>query len=274
MDLKKVKEQLEKVPKEARASLPAEVQEVLGHLDGIVGDWTKKSQAASETAKQLEELKAKLDEYEKAIQYQNTLLDQWERYYKALPEGLRDQPQELSKLVETAGKKLRTELQEDEEDQPIWQRKDFQEHFNRTLSEALGKHIEPKIKELSSAYDQRLMGLGQYIVGLMKVMKTDPEADFDQIIKVTQEKGIMDPLQAYSTAYADKLLEREVEKRLQARLEEERQKAPPVEGSVPGAPPVVRIFKPTEAPKSWEEAEEAAMRLDVSKYLSQQGSSG
>jgi hypothetical protein len=271
MDLKKVKELLEKVGSDARAALPKEIQEVLGHLDGIVGDWTKKSQEYASTVKNLEAAQARVKDLEEGVKYQNGLLDSWEAYYKALPEGLRDKPEELNRVVARASRRSTQAASDDlEEDEvPIWQRKEFQEHLNKSLTDAFGRHLEPKFKTIEESTTKNIAGLGQYIVGLMRVMKTDPEADFDTILKVTQEKGISDPMAAYQHAYADKLLDREVEKRLAARLEEERKKAPPVEGFAPGAPPEFRVFKPDKAPRTWEEAEASALQFDASKFLAE-----
>jgi hypothetical protein len=260
MDLKKAKELLEQLDEEQRKALPEPIQEVLSHLDGIVADYTKKGQSFSEAEKKLQEM-------EQQMQQMNMYLNQWEAWYNAVSEAVPreylEDPRKLQEVIKgTEGpSQPRSPDIADDDDVPVWERPEFRQYFEQSLTDSLSKTVEPKINEIRTETARQIAGLANYLLGIVDVVRKDPEAEIEDILKVSHEKGLLDPRRAYEEAYGEKLFQKKLEEEVKKRLEEERNAKPPVSPGTGGIPPEVAVFKPSsEKPLSWEEAEAEVLK--------------
>jgi len=185
-----------------------------------------------------EERKALLQKVE-MLQAQIAELDagltEWEDTY------IKHKPEIDAVLTGKGGQPERGKKLKSDEDEGVWEGK-----FNQLVT-AINKAGEGIEKRISKA--ERMLHLSMQLNDLYR---KNPQMDGDKVLDAAIKAGDPDLDRAYQTAYHDDILNQEVDKRLQPRVQEELQKRTTNVETGSGATPL-KFEIPKEASKNWTE---------------------
>ena len=117
--------------------------------------------------------------------------------------------------------------------------------------------------QAAQEYDKKLAEMGKMLdlsMQLGDLYRGHPDIDGKKVLKTAIDKGYASLDDAYSVAYRDEILNKEVDKRLSTRMEEEKKKMES-EKMETGANVLPTHFElPKEAPKSFSEAAKETLK--------------
>jgi hypothetical protein len=232
-------------------SLPPELQSLYKEMQA---DYTRKATELAEQRKQGEQERQRYEEQLKTYGGMEQELQHWRQWYEhisANPEALRGGQQDSGVL---------SDMEEgdnyvDPSDRTVQQVTTLQ----KTIDE-LKQQFE-SVQGTINATSDRTGRMFAYHTQLSDLMREHPEVDRDKLVQHAVNRGMTDLKAAYEDLYRDDIINSEVEKRLEARLREERAKG--ITGA--GRQVVVRPHK--DGPRSFSEATQSILDQRASEGL-------